>query len=487
MFSHLKILLLKPPLNPNLITTSLYEPLELEYLAASVKDYHVRILDMRIDRSLLQELVDFKPDLIGITAYTCDYNITKQILKEIKQFDKSIRTIVGGHHVTFLPNDFVKPYVDAIFLGYADSTFPQYVSNFYNPEQIRKIPNIGLVKGNSVFYTQKEKMIYNLNELPLPDRSLTNKYRNKYHDPVRNKLTLLMTSRGCPFRCNFCACWKLMDGKYFTRDPESIILELKSLHKETDIIYFSDDNTFSDVSRMWELSRLIKENKIQKRLQMYARADTIVKHKDLFKELKSAGLQFLTIGLESFQDKDLENYNKKTSISVNNQAIQILKKLDIHILAHFIIRPDYTSGDFKLLYQYIEENNLFRPAFPVLTPLPGTDLFKETLNLIKVTNFDFFDFTHSILPTQLAPKEFCLQLAKLYQKSYSIKRLVNFKIKRLFSFDNNNYSTDNTDGVTIFKLLLVFIFSHSQLKKIKNSYRDIAHFNTDIKPENQTT
>lgn len=71
----MKILLIKPPLNPNLATVSLYEPLELEYLAASVKDSNVRILDMRIDRNLKNELVNFKPDLVGITAYTCDYNI----------------------------------------------------------------------------------------------------------------------------------------------------------------------------------------------------------------------------------------------------------------------------------------------------------------------------------------------------------------------------------------------------------------------------
>jgi len=69
----MKILLVKPPLNPGLATTSLYEPLELEYLAASVKGSDVRILDMRIDRNLHHELLNFKPDLVGITAYTCDY------------------------------------------------------------------------------------------------------------------------------------------------------------------------------------------------------------------------------------------------------------------------------------------------------------------------------------------------------------------------------------------------------------------------------
>ena len=388
----MKILLIKPPLNLNLITASLYEPLELEYLAASVKGHDVRILDMRIEQNLHKELLNFRPNLVGITAFTCDYNIAKQILKEIKQFDNSIRTVVGGHHATFLPNDFVLPFVDAIFLRYADSTFPQYVNAFDDPKQMRNIPNIGIVDIEKVFFTKQEITKPDLDVLPFPDRSLTSKYRPKYHDPVRNNLALVMTSRGCPFRCNFCACWKLMNGKYVTRTPESIILELKSLPKEIDVVYFSDDNTFNDARRMWKMSDLIKINNINKKFQMYARADSIINHQDLFEDLKSIGLQFVTIGLESFQDKDLDYYGKKTSISTNNKAIQILKKLDIHVLAHLIVRPEYTKEDFEQLYKYVKEKNLFRPAFPVLTPLPGTELFEETVNNFAITNFDYFDF-----------------------------------------------------------------------------------------------
>lgn len=464
-FRIMRILLIKPPLNPNLISVSLYEPLELEYLAASVKDHDVRILDMRINQNLDQELLEFKPKLVGITAYTCDFNIVKQTLQRIKEFDNSIRTVAGGHHATFLPNDFALPFVDAIFIGYADITFPQYVNSFEDQEQLKKIPNIGIVDNGEISFTKKDDSTTNLNALPMPNRSLTKKYQHKYHDSVRNNLALLMTSRGCPFRCNFCACWKLMNGKYVTRTAESIVEELKSLPKAIDVVYFSDDNTFSDIKRMWKLSKLIKENNINKKLQMYARADLIVKHRSLFVDLKEAGLQFITIGLESFQNKDLNNYNKQTSIKVNNHAIQILKEIGIHILAHFIVRPEYSIAEFKLLQNYIIENNLFRPAFPVLTPLPGTELYKETVDTFQITNFEFFDFTHSILPTKLSSKEFYKQLADLYLNSYSIRRYIKFKRKKMFSF--NNRLTKNTDGINLIKLILIYFFSKAMVKKIR--------------------
>jgi len=466
----MKILLIKPPLNPNLLTVSLYEPLELEYLAASVKDSNVRILDMRIDKNLHRELLNFKPDLIGITAYTCDYNIVVQILKEIREFDRSIRTVVGGSHATFSPDDFVLPYVDALFLGYADSTFPQYVNTLDNPEQLKDIPNIVLIDKNGVFFTKKETSVPDLNSLPLPDRSLTEKYKKSYHDPIRNKLALIMTSRGCPFRCNFCSCWKLMNGKCATRTPESIIDELKSLPEKTKVVYFSDDNTFIDIERMWRLSELIKKNNIKKKLQMYARADTIVKNKALFKDLAGAGLQFISIGLESFRDKDLDYYNKKTSVAINNEAIHILKELNIYIIALFIVRPEYSVEDFNQLTEYIYENNLFRPAFPVLTPLPGTELYKETFKKFETTNFDFFDCAHSILPTRLEPKEFYRQLTNLYFKSFSIWRYVKHRFNRLFSLNKEKYFTDNTDGLSLMKLLLVTAYSLAVAKRMRYTY-----------------
>jgi len=455
----MKILLIKPPQNPYLATNAIYEPLDLEYLASSLSDATVRILDMRIERNLHKELLDFKPDLAGITAYTCDYNTAVHILKEIRNFDKSILTVVGGHHATFMPGDFVLPWVDAVFLGYADSTFPRYVRSLGNPEKLREIPNIGLIENNKPWFTKRTFSAPDLDSLPLPDRSLILKYSGKYHDPFRDKLSLVMTSRGCPFRCNFCACWKLMDGKYAVRSPESIIEELKSLPEEAGAVYFSDDNTFADIGRMWRFSSLMKKNNIRKKLQMYARADTVVKNQPLFEELAGAGLQYLTIGFESFRDSDLAFYKKQTSVEMNTKAIHILKKLNIYIISHIIVRPEYSREDFSQLYGYVDDNNLFRTAYPVLTPLPGTELYNETKETFTITNFDYFDFAHSITPTRLDQRDFYRELTNLYMRSYSIIRLLKHRFNRLFSFNREKFYTDNTDGLTFTKLIRIYFYT----------------------------
>jgi radical SAM superfamily enzyme YgiQ (UPF0313 family) len=479
----MKILLIKPPQNPHLATNTLYEPLELEYIAASVRDSRVRILDMRIDRNLHRELIEFKPDLVGITAYTCDYNTTVQILKRIRLFDKTIITVVGGHHATFLPDDFVLPCVDAIFLGYGDFTFPQYVKAIGSPDKLKEIPNIAILVNGTAFFTKRIFSVPDLNQLPLPDRNLTAKYRRKYHDTARNRLSLIMTSRGCPYRCNFCACWKLMEGKYTARTPESIIDELKSLPEKIEVVYFSDDNTFNDIDRMWRLVDLIKRENIRKKLQMYARADTIVKNQSLFKELTGAGLRFVTVGLESFRNSDLEFFKKRVSVEINTKAIRVLKQMNAFVLAHFIIRPDYTKEDFRQLFSYVCENNLFRPSYPVLTPLPGTELYQRTRECFKIKNFDFFDFTHSILPTRLDTREFYRQLTNLYLKSFSIRRLLVHRLYRLLSLNKEKYFTDNTDGITIRRLILISFYSAVAWFKLRHSCTDLLrhpHFRREL-------
>ncbi|NIM11421.1 MAG: radical SAM protein [Candidatus Aminicenantes bacterium] len=472
----MKILLIKPPLNPKLISTKRYEPLGLEYIAAAVSEYEVDIFDMRIEKNLMKKLRTFRPDVVGATAYTCNVNTVKRILKEVKLYDNNIKTVIGGHHATFVPQDFAEPFIDTIFIGYADQTFKDYIDIIANGGDIKSVNNVGFVEngGRGIFFTEQRPVNVDLDSLPMPARNLTQKYR--YHNSYKKKVALLMSSRGCPFRCTFCACWKLMKGKYVTRNVESIIDELKSLPESVGIICFSDDNTIQDIKRAWKLSEMIKKHNIKKKFVMYARADTIVKHPDLLKSLKEAGFDSLTVGFESYKEEGLKKLNKRTSVEINNEAIRILKKLDIHIHAQFIVDPEFSLENFEELFQYVWDKCLFSPVFAVLTPLPGTELFKETSQHLAIKDYDFYDFAHSVLPTKLERDEFYKQLAALYKKSYSFQRFFHYKKirsqKSLQSLENSpDFYAFNTDGMTFFKLVLVHIFTIFQFLKFKNAYK----------------
>jgi radical SAM superfamily enzyme YgiQ (UPF0313 family) len=152
-----------------------------------------------------------------------------------------------------------------------------------------------------------------------------------------------------------------MDGKYLTRNAESVVEEIRCSTEDAEMISFDDDNTLHDVRRARLLSDLLKQSRIRKKLSMYARADDVVKHPDLIENLRDVGLECLTLGIESFRDDDLHQLNKKTSVLINNEAIRILHKLGVHISAHFIVSPDYTAEDFERLFRYVCDQNLRRP------------------------------------------------------------------------------------------------------------------------------
>lgn len=469
----MKILLIKPPLNPRLFIFNHDEPLELEYLASAVKDHPVEILDMRIDKNLRRKLETFKPDFVGITSYTCDVRVAKEVLREVKKYDSRIQTAIGGHHATLLPFDFALPFVDVIFMGMSDFSFPQYIQAADNGGHLERVNNIALVKDGDLIFTEPVPYDPNLDLLPMPARHLTLPYRKHYCDFMKSKTGLIVTSRGCPFRCTFCACWKIMNGKYFTRSPESIVEEYAALPEDIELVCFADDNTLHHKSRIMRFIELTKQRRIKKRFMMYARADTIVKNTDLIESLRDIGLEYLLVGIESFRDEELDRLNKKTSVEVNNQAIRILQKLGVGISPHLIVDPNYTKKDFKELFQYVCDIDLLRPVFAVLTPLPGTELYDQYFDQLVINDYDYFDFAHSIFPTKLSRKEFYGEYANLYRKSYSFRRYYKNKMKELVSLfgKNDDSHPPNPDRISFFQMFLFHVYAYPLYVRMRNSYK----------------
>lgn len=469
----MKILLIKPPLNRHLFSPVVGEPLELEYLASAVKEHDVEILDMRIDKNLVDKLEKFNPRFVGITGYTCDVNSSLNVLKEVKKFNRNIGTAIGGHHVTFMPEDCAAPFVDTMFFEMSDLSFREYIDALDEGKDLDGIKNIAYRNENEFMFTEQADFDVDLDSLPLPSRHLTRHYWKHYRDQMRNRTAFVLTSRGCPFRCTFCCCWKLMRGKYITRDPESVVEELALLPEDVKLVYFADDNSLHSIKRAWRLSELIQQRGINKKLSMYARVDTIVKHPDLIESLKLAGLDYLTVGIEAIKDEELDVFNKKTSVEKNNEAIRILQKLGIANSAHFIVHPDNTEGDFEQLLRYVCDMDLFQPVFTVLTPLPGTELYQECCDRLAIKNYDFFDHVHSVLPTKLDRREFYKQFVYLYAKSYSYRRYFKSVWKQILSKLNLSKGAVHysCDRLSLIRMILMHIFAHPLKNKMRIMYR----------------
>jgi len=426
----MRILLIEPAKSPVSMAGEdvfLFEPLALEYLAAGVNDDHeVRILDQRIDDTVEQTLEDYRPDVVGITGYTVHAKRMKLLAERAKAWNSEVLTLVGGHHATVAPRDFDSPQIDLVVVGEGVESFREVVRRFDRCEGFEAIPGVWVNTAEG----QQEGLpnpARDLDDLPFPDRSLTLAYRHAYYSEYMQPLASIRTSKGCPFRCNFCALWKIAGGRYLKRDPEKIVQELAEIEEE--FVFFADDESLVDVARMKRLAELIRQAGICKRYFLYGRSDTIAKNPDLLELWRDVGLERVFVGLEFFRDSDLEYINKGSTAYNNLQAVNVLQDLGIDIYASFIVRPDFNEEDFAEFRSYCRSIDLSFASFAVLTPLPGTDLYDEVEDQLLTREPEFFDFIHTVLPTALPLEDFYEQYFRLYTKSIPLRNVFAFMSK----------------------------------------------------------
>ena len=426
----MKILLVQPEVSSDAIVGDLLlmEPLALEYLAGGLKsDHNVRLLDLRFDNNLERVLEDFYPDIVGTTGYTVHVKRCKDILEKVKQFNKDIVTVIGGHHATVAPQDFYEPFIDIIVIGEGVFTMKEISETLEDKGDLKKINGLA-IRENGRFHRTSARTNIDLDSLPFPDRSCNPSHRDRYSLGTEKPVALLRTSLGCAFKCIYCAQWKISGEKYLTRKPKSILEELSTIKEP--YIFFADDEAFLDADRMMELARLIKEVGIKKKYHLYARADTIAKNPNLIEKWKEIGLSFIAVGFEAFSDKELEYLNKRTTVDTNHEAINIIKENNIVLYANFIVRPDFTREDFHRLKGYVREKKLYNPKFPIYTPFPGTDYYESVKSKITSGDYELYDFKHALTPTKLPIKEFYQEYINLQEHTVPRPRAYLDLIKR---------------------------------------------------------
>jgi hopanoid C-3 methylase len=423
----MKILLIEPPKAPLTIggeDVFLFEPLALEYVAAGVAGEHeVRILDMRLDKDLASACNSFQPDIVGFTAYTVHVNTVRRLAQDMRHWRPDCLIVVGGHHATVAPSDFAVPQIDLVVMGEGIAPFREIVRRREIGKGFDGIAGVAFRLGGEFKITGEDKEI-DLDAAPFPVRSLTLPYRRHYYSEWMKPLASIRTSKGCPYRCTFCAEWKTAHGQYLRRTPELIMKELKDIQEEC--IFFADDESLLDTARMSRLAELIKQAGIRKQYFLYGRSDTIVRHPDLLKSWRDVGLERVFIGMEFVRDNDLAYIRKGSTVSDNENAVRILQELGIDIYASFIIRPEFRHEDFAAYKSYCRKLGLNFASFSVLTPLPGTDLYHEMERNLLTRNFDYFDFLHTLLPTQLPLEDFFGELTGLYRNAIPIKKRLAF-------------------------------------------------------------
>lgn len=412
----MKVLLIRPRPHKETIglqNVMICEPLELEYISSNIEPlgHKVNIIDMILEKKKISYfLKKYKPDVVGLTGYIAHVNIIKEYARQIKQYNKKIKIIVGGVHAEVNPEDFESKNIDYIIRANGIKTFINILNKLENKQKTNNIECV---------YNRKQKKIVKdttFNYL-FPDRSKVDKYRKKYYYMFHRNCSLMKTSFGCPYQCKFCFCRKITDEKYFTRDLDNIIDELKTIKEKE--IYIVDDDFLVNKKRLLEFCKLLKENNINKKYLIYGRADFIASNEDVIKELKEVGLRAVIVGLESCDSNELVDYNKKTNVQINEKAVSILKKYDVECYGTFILGLDWTKKDFNALAKWIKKLGLVFVNLQPLTPLRGTELYEQYKKefIIREDEYEKWDLAHLVVkPSKISVRKYYWYTMLLYYK-----------------------------------------------------------------------
>lgn len=413
----MRVLLIQPPASLRILdNVFMQEPLALEYLGAGLKldGHEVALLDTRLNPDIEGMLSHFRPQLVGLTGYTSQVGIILKIARQVKALCPRVTVVVGGHHATVRPVDFNDAAVDFVVIGEGVAALREIVRSMERGGDWDEIRGIGKPRSEGMIFTEPRPYT-DLNALPVPDRSLSEPNRPQYFMEWMKPIASIRTSLGCFARCTFCALWAITGGRYLTRDPEAVASELAGIAEED--IFLADDESMCDASRMNRLADLIRTAGIRKKYILYARADTVIRHPQLFGKWRGIGLEVVYMGLEAASDQRLRALRKNITVQQQAMAAKILDDLGILLYASFMIDPDFTRDDFQSLAAYVTHLDLKHASFGILTPLPGTELYTQRKHELTTEQPEQFDFVHSVLPTRLPPQDFYAEFASLCENA----------------------------------------------------------------------
>jgi radical SAM superfamily enzyme YgiQ (UPF0313 family) len=350
--------------------------------------------------------------------------LVKQVLRRVKELFPDTITVVGGHHPSLMPEDCNEAFIDAVVIGEGEETLYEFVGACESKRSWEGVRGIAYRTKDGEFRINPNRDLIDLDDLPIPVRSLTRHHRENrlYFRGNWRPLDCTITSRGCPNRCTFCGLWKINRGKYRARTPRLVADELESITAPN--IKFTDDNTLDQVDNAFALADEIKRRGIKKRYELYGRVDTVVRRPDLVEKWREVGMELLLVGLEACDDQALKEMRKKTTAEMNKRAIEICRANGIELAAYLIVDPAFDREDFRRLSEYVEQNNLTHPVFTILSPFPGTDLYNIVKENLVTEGFELIDFFHAVLPTRLPLDEFYEEFLGLYRRAYPFKNFI---------------------------------------------------------------
>ena len=319
-------------------------------------------------RILEKEIQDFEPDYIGVTVWTTFIASAIRTAEYCKRTYPSAIIIAGGPHVTLLPENIKNSDVfDIGVIGEGEQSILEIV----NGNSLDSIEGIFYRDNGTIRQTKPRVFVENLDDFGIPDRTLLNEGKYEAED-----MGLIMTSRGCPFSCSYCATaiWK---NKVRARSINNIIEEIRSVTRNYGTIYFTikDDSFTVNRKRVYDFCNKINESKLNIYWECNANLSTL--DKELLVEMRSAGCIAMKVGIESGSDRIHKIINKKINNEIIISKMKMFDGIDMHVTCYFMMGiPSETKNDILKTLNFAYKLKPDFISFSVYEIFPGTKLHK---------------------------------------------------------------------------------------------------------------
>lgn len=382
-------------------------------------------------KTLEAELRRLRPDVVaaGENHAVFSHEVVR-LMDLVKSIDPRIHTVVGGTHFSFLDSWYLNgkhdaPAIDSVVRGEGEATFSQLLAELEKTKpEPWTVAGVTARKGSEVVKAPERQLIPDLDTLPRPAYDLLpmNRYGNSRFLFAAQGSTI-HHSRGCPSACNFCAFWinmaerkvdangeEKLVARWRTKSVDKTIDEIEYLQRNFGKTYFVFvDDTFN-VDPKWcdAFAEEVLRRGLKFRFYAFLRADLILRDEKLgvFEKLVRAGLIHAAIGVERLSDEELKNFHKGfQSENTIRQCLDLLQRKypKVFIQTTFLVglRND-TRESILAQGEYAKSLKPDYAGFHPLTPVPGTQLWREALanQWIRADDFLDFDWSTPVMPTE---------------------------------------------------------------------------------------
>lgn len=374
-------------------------PLGLLYIAAVLEKEGIQVEICPADilklssKGIKKEIERAEPRLIGVTSTTENRFQSFRLIKEAKKAFPQALTVLGGPHASMAAEDCLAhiPELDIVVRGEGEMTMLELCRRLEGRKDISDaadVAGISLKLDGKIISNPARAPIQDLDSLPFPAFHLVpfEKYNFRFEVPGQGMLPAIntITSRGCPFNCNFCATPINWGRRVRMRSPQNVVKEIEHLVEKYNVrvIFFFDDTFNADPKRVEEICNLL----IERRLQIFWKCDVRLDlvSKPLLEKMKRAGLFHLSFGLEAGSERVRnETINKKINIDDFHNLVRWSKELDIIPNAFFIFsHPTETWEEAKETIKIIEQyRDQIEGSIAILHIYPGTPLERTAREL----------------------------------------------------------------------------------------------------------